>query len=290
MKRSAFTLIELLVVIAIIAILAAILFPVFAQAKEAAKKTSDLSQTKQIGTGATIYSADADDMMVPVNGTSWGSPLYGTVDCPTYPSLIQPYVKNWQLHRSPGDGSSESVYGLMPDDSGPCTATDKGKCYGWRSNYGYNFMFLSLPDYNPSAGINGELKIQSGTRPNSPAQTILTTTSIWDRVGGAPKGGGNWAVNAPCYTKPDGLSQAVPYSGYSFYALATSNGIKWDYTNKLSPTQFGYTYPFFTGKTIVNTTFVDGHSKGLRIGDLVKGCNVTTAVISNEADYLWDLE
>lgn len=59
--KKAFTLIELLVVIAIIAILAAILFPVFAQAKEAAKKTSTLSNFKQYGTAAAIYEADSDD-------------------------------------------------------------------------------------------------------------------------------------------------------------------------------------------------------------------------------------
>ncbi|HEU4752804.1 MAG TPA: prepilin-type N-terminal cleavage/methylation domain-containing protein, partial [Armatimonadota bacterium] len=58
-----FTLIELLVVIAIIAILAAILFPVFAQAKVAAKKTADLSNLKQIGTSVFLYAGDNDDFI-----------------------------------------------------------------------------------------------------------------------------------------------------------------------------------------------------------------------------------
>src|SRR5271167_4373871 len=64
MKHRGFTLIELLVVIAIIAILAAILFPVFAQAKAAAKKTASLSNVKQIGLGGLMYCNDYDDMFM----------------------------------------------------------------------------------------------------------------------------------------------------------------------------------------------------------------------------------
>jgi len=62
MAKRAFTLIELLVVIAIIAILAAMLFPVYAQAKESARRSTNLSNIKQLGTSFAIYTADSDDM------------------------------------------------------------------------------------------------------------------------------------------------------------------------------------------------------------------------------------
>ncbi len=77
MRRRAFTLIELLVVIAIIAILAAILFPVFATAKEAAKKTQGLSNSKQLNLAFQQYLGDSDDV-VPVityNNTYSADPI-----------------------------------------------------------------------------------------------------------------------------------------------------------------------------------------------------------------------
>src|SRR5579871_2635161 len=73
MKKRAFTLIELLVVIAIIAILAAILFPVFAQAKLAAKKTASLSNQKQFALSNAMYSNDYDDLL-PAGGGYWFNP------------------------------------------------------------------------------------------------------------------------------------------------------------------------------------------------------------------------
>lgn len=89
MTRKAFTLIELLVVIAIIAILAAILFPVFAQAKEAAKKTACLSNIKQIALATIMYSADYDDVNTP---SEYGA--NGVVPHLTWTTLTFPYVKN----------------------------------------------------------------------------------------------------------------------------------------------------------------------------------------------------
>jgi len=93
--RKGFTLIELLVVIAIIAILAAILFPVFAQAKQAAKKTAVLSNAKQLGLAELMYSADNDDVFSPVAGFSGGWNL------PSFAVLVFPYVKNAGLFMDP---------------------------------------------------------------------------------------------------------------------------------------------------------------------------------------------
>lgn len=93
MRSRAFTLIELLVVIAIIAILAAILFPVFAQAKMAAKKTSALSNVKQLGTSVQIYIADQDDTF----------PLQGSYNGGT---------NNWRTRSGQG-----SIYCAVPEGS-----------------------------------------------------------------------------------------------------------------------------------------------------------------------------
>jgi hypothetical protein len=104
--KKAFTLIELLVVIAIIAILAAILFPVFAQAKAAAKQTSDLSNIKQIGTAMAIYTNDYDDRYSYGIPHDWsGAPAWGSASL-SWTLNLQPYSKSLALFRSPLDGSS----------------------------------------------------------------------------------------------------------------------------------------------------------------------------------------
>lgn len=101
--RNGFTLIELLVVIAIIAILAAILFPVFAQAKMAAKKASDLSGIKQIGTATMIYLSDYDDVFPLVE--FWNPAA--TADSYRWSSVLclGPYIKNTQIFLSPVDSA-----------------------------------------------------------------------------------------------------------------------------------------------------------------------------------------
>ncbi|MBC8135919.1 MAG: DUF1559 domain-containing protein [Fibrella sp.] len=100
----AFTLIELLVVIAIIAILAAILFPVFAQAREKARQTSCLSNEKQLGLGVLQYVQDYDEMF-PAASNVW-------VD--SWSITTQPYVKTYAVFRCPSDSELELRPALIP--------------------------------------------------------------------------------------------------------------------------------------------------------------------------------
>ena len=107
--RPAFTLIELLVVIAIIAILAAILFPVFAQAREKARQTSCLSNGRQIGIAFLMYAQDNEENL----------PLLSfPVEANTWTDQIQPYIKNRQIYRCPSDDSANWTTPLTPPGFG----------------------------------------------------------------------------------------------------------------------------------------------------------------------------
>jgi prepilin-type N-terminal cleavage/methylation domain-containing protein/prepilin-type processing-associated H-X9-DG protein len=140
MKR-AFTLIELLVVIAIIAILAAILFPVFSQAKEAAKQTKALAQIKQLGTSLMIYAGDNDDNFVPASARSFpavGDPVIWTQGLFPYVKNTEIFVApaaqgstmatNWSTRRNQSIGYSDAT-GVDPSSTavpGSATATTEG--------------------------------------------------------------------------------------------------------------------------------------------------------------------
>jgi prepilin-type N-terminal cleavage/methylation domain-containing protein/prepilin-type processing-associated H-X9-DG protein len=93
MRRSGFTLIELLVVISVIAVLAAILFPVFARAREKARQTSCLENTRQIALATLMYADDFDDCCPAHTG--------GPSDADDWPQMLMPYCRNAQIFRCP---------------------------------------------------------------------------------------------------------------------------------------------------------------------------------------------
>lgn len=137
-NKRAFTLIELLVVIAIIAILAAILFPVFAQAKGAAKKTADLSNLKQLGLAFMLYANDYDDMALASGmrgfnpagrNVVWYGSINGSLMNPgnsvnPKESPLWPYQKNVDFM---GDPAAKGI-------------PERG-AWGY-TDYGYNYLYL----------------------------------------------------------------------------------------------------------------------------------------------------
>jgi prepilin-type N-terminal cleavage/methylation domain-containing protein/prepilin-type processing-associated H-X9-DG protein len=123
-RRRGFTLIELLVVIAIIAILAAILFPVFAQARDKARQASCLSNMKQLTLGYVMYSQDYDETLA--SSIFWDPAYPANLPTLRWYHVIQPYLKNQQVLTCPSDPDLSS----KPDKSGPFELNERVS-FGW---------------------------------------------------------------------------------------------------------------------------------------------------------------
>ncbi len=143
MRCTGFTLIELLVVIAIIAILAAILFPVFARAREKARQTSCLSNVKQLCLAQNMYIQDYDEMLT--GREMWGEKL-------------QPYVKNEQIFGCPSWGN-------------PVRLTAQGYC---QSHYGHLPMLRGL-----KGGYGVACYTTGSTTGRQLAQIKFPATTCW---------------------------------------------------------------------------------------------------------------
>lgn len=154
--RRTFTLIELLVVIAIIAILAAILFPVFAQAREKARAASCLSNQKQIATGLLMYTQDYDEMLLM---GMWGGSASGTL-C-SWPAMIQPYIKSTQVFQCP---SAPRTAGITAGTIAAANGCGIGT--GFVVTYAYNYYL---------GGNNSATGVATSSLPAmaKPAETVL---------------------------------------------------------------------------------------------------------------------
>ncbi len=160
--RSAFTLIELLVVIAIIAILAAILFPVFARARENARRSSCQSNLKQIGLGVMQYTQDYDErfpqtVQVVSMGQGWVQ-------------MIQPYTKSFQVFQCP----SESTTGTTWTDSSQAYYAGYVPPSGANSNNQTDYFYSKFAGATHGNGVGGYGDGATITQVNNPAVSIIS--------------------------------------------------------------------------------------------------------------------
>ncbi len=239
MNKKAFTLIELLVVIAIIAILAAILFPVFAQAKTAAKKTMTISNLKQSSLATMLYMGDNDDGLVPLEllaftndplAATYPSACTGGVCLFGYPLLLQPYSKNVEMFYDPTDRADDAT---LADSQGR-GRFDKNSEYYWY-NFGHYASFGMNRRYLNSRVMGPYGPVYSG-QPSSifeaPASTLLYAEATGKDIvsPGRPvvtNPIGNNRVDAPSFwnlgvTFPDARSQGQLWGRYDSKRVVTA--------------------------------------------------------------------
>lgn len=248
-----FTLIELLVVIAIIAILAAILFPVFAQAREKARQAACLSNEKQIGLAVMQYAQDYDETL-PLDGYfPWYSFKVNDVGVPKWMDEIYPYVKNTAVFTCPsfqGDDKQHEKYVYQPPTPTAVRATQFG-------TYALNDVYPAMkavsahgPSGHPLADIN------------LPADTLFVTEC------------GDWGVDrngVMGWTNNPHLV-ATPYPPTLHATIGGADSV----VTKL----------VHVGG--VNNVFCDGHAKWLKGEQLIQTHNVGPS--NTPICYLWTIE
>jgi prepilin-type N-terminal cleavage/methylation domain-containing protein/prepilin-type processing-associated H-X9-DG protein len=278
-RNNAFTLIELLVVIAIIAILAAILFPVFAQAKLAAKGAASISNTKQIGLAVIMYAGDYDDS--PPLEVLWDDQgaqfSIGGHNFSPWSYQVQPYIKNANVFEDP----------LVQGNTGASPGSNLTVWYGYNPQFGYDYTLLS-----PWTGASpqGEESISFSSL-SKPADFVMATAdfqhSTWNPQGFAWFGPGQhlpeYGVEAPdCNDDP-------LFCWNSWGTNSEQSG--WLANNFTEGSNTGGVSLRKNGDAIV--AFCDGHSKVMTPGRLAAGTNWTPTldngalVQTDKSVYMW---
>jgi prepilin-type N-terminal cleavage/methylation domain-containing protein len=281
--KRAFTLIELLVVIAIIAILAAILFPVFAQAKSAAKGTASLSNDKQQTLAVLMYTNDTDDTAVLDEAWGGGYPVwYGIAnsDFAPWDYLISPYMKNAQIVQDPLGTSASATPAGWPSD-----------LWNLYSNldYGYDYEVFSPGLYGNNDAHGNMIRTPiSMTTPNRIADTVLLTQHMNASEPGDNYWYGQGTVESFIVSDAPICVQSQQLCFVTWGLGSWVEGLGGTY---VSGAETGFNAPRRADHLV--TTFADGHAKAESTNSLAVGTNYSptinqsAVVMTNINVYHW---
>lgn len=285
-KAKAFTLIELLVVVGIVAILAAMLFPVFNNAREAAKATNCAVNFRQAGLASGLYLSDNDEGFTPAAYLE--SPSSNASNDKRWPQLLSPYIRDRRVLKCPSDPNNKiSPDAAFDPDLSQLDTLNFDYETSKRTNLGFNYVFLS-PIVTTAGGRTSRPQYLSSIYDTS--KTIQFVDSVWDLdIAGRPYGGGNHLIVPPCRYSKQGSSLVDTFRFGSDDVYLSNDG--WIPGNRESGfLEFGGAWPWHTGKMTV--LYVDGSVHKFAPGRLLVGCEAAspnTGRVFDPASYYWDL-
>jgi prepilin-type N-terminal cleavage/methylation domain-containing protein/prepilin-type processing-associated H-X9-DG protein len=321
MRHKGFTLIELLVVIAIIAILAAILFPVFANARDKARQISDLSNIKQIALSFVQYTGDYDDTY----------PIGNVADTQNLATANKVTEQNWKTELASYAGSTGIFLG--PNDTNAKDASGNNGAFGIQTSYGVNALEGKSPtdatltnvyrlgvfsEALPSTAANASFGLSNAvvtklSEFTQPTATILLadlqSSDVSKALVGNYSGYGNSQdtgrmsligsvtdnykgatfsnTNAASYDSADSSATATNVEG-GYWAIPNP---KRPVANSYPAGPAGLVSSPFSSKSLTNFAFADGHAKAMKPAatnpDGVTEVNETSGIGTADTNNMW---